>query len=64
MKIVRTGPRASGKSKLEQPSAVLVIFFLAKEYSLDYCIHTYPKPIITWGGRDCMGGGLRPVRCI
>jgi len=57
MKIVRTEQELPGKSKLEHPPQFLSDFF-SQEYSLDYCIHTYPKPIITWGGGIVMGGGL------
>jgi len=32
--------------------------FFAKEYALDYYIHTYPKPLIVWGKGIVMGGGL------
>ncbi|NRA72564.1 MAG: enoyl-CoA hydratase/isomerase family protein [Gammaproteobacteria bacterium] len=32
--------------------------FFTMEYSLDYLIHTYSKPIIVWGNGFVMGGGL------
>jgi len=32
--------------------------FFAKEYTLDYTIHNYAKPIIAWGSGIVMGGGL------
>lgn len=32
--------------------------FFAREYILDYTIHTYPKPIICWGHGIVMGGGM------
>jgi len=32
--------------------------FFTREYILDYTIHTYPKPIIGWGGGIVMGGGM------
>jgi enoyl-CoA hydratase/carnithine racemase len=32
--------------------------FFAKEYQLDYAIHTYPKPLLVWGHGVVMGGGL------
>jgi enoyl-CoA hydratase/carnithine racemase len=32
--------------------------FFSEEYALDYRIHTYPKPILIWGGGIVMGGGL------
>ena len=32
--------------------------FFSEEYRLDYLIHTYPKPVLLWGGGIVMGGGL------
>ena len=32
--------------------------FFAREYRLDYLIHTYPKPILCWGHGVVMGGGM------
>ena len=32
--------------------------FFEVEYRLDYDIHTYPKPILCWGGGIVMGGGV------
>ena len=32
--------------------------FFSEEYRLDYRIHTYPKPILLWGGGIVLGGGL------
>jgi enoyl-CoA hydratase/carnithine racemase len=32
--------------------------FFYREYRLDYCIHTSPKPIIVWGNGIVMGGGI------
>ncbi|MGB3724997.1 MAG: enoyl-CoA hydratase/isomerase family protein [Glaciecola sp.] len=32
--------------------------FFEQEYRLDYCIHTFNKPIIAWGHGIIMGGGL------
>jgi enoyl-CoA hydratase/carnithine racemase len=32
--------------------------FFGEEYRLDYRIHTYPKPVMVWGGGIVMGGGL------
>lgn len=32
--------------------------FFAREYALDYQIHTYPKPIICWADGVVMGGGI------
>ncbi|MGQ8363879.1 enoyl-CoA hydratase/isomerase family protein [Glaciecola sp. 1036] len=31
--------------------------FFTQEYQLDYCIHSFPKPIIAWGNGIIMGGG-------
>ena len=32
--------------------------FFNKEYSLDYLIHTFEKPVLVWGNGIVMGGGL------
>lgn len=32
--------------------------FFAREYRLDYLIHTYPKPVLCWGHGIVMGGGI------
>lgn len=32
--------------------------FFTREYTLDYTLHTYPKPIICWGSGIVMGGGM------
>ena len=32
--------------------------FFKREYRLDYLLHTYPKPVISWGHGIVMGGGL------
>ncbi len=32
--------------------------FFSEEYRLDHRIHTYPKPVLVWGGGIVMGGGL------
>lgn len=32
--------------------------YFITEYSVDYLIHTYPKPIVVWGDGIVMGGGL------
>ncbi|WP_330926400.1 enoyl-CoA hydratase/isomerase family protein [Candidatus Sororendozoicomonas aggregata] len=32
--------------------------FFAKEYRLDYLIHTFNKPVICWGNGFVMGGGI------
>lgn len=32
--------------------------FFRTEYTLDYTIHHYPKPIIVWGSGIVMGGGM------
>lgn len=32
--------------------------FFTKEYKLDYRIHTFPKPMISWGNGIVMGGGI------
>lgn len=32
--------------------------FFAREYRLDYRLHTYPKPLICWGHGYVLGGGM------
>lgn len=32
--------------------------FFIQEYTLDYCIHTYPRPVVVWGDSIVMGGGI------
>tara|TARA_B100001059_G_scaffold87873_1_gene86104 strand:- start:43934 stop:45079 length:1146 start_codon:yes stop_codon:yes gene_type:complete len=32
--------------------------FFTKEYTLDYLIHTFDKPLLVWGNGIVMGGGL------
>lgn len=32
--------------------------FFAREYAMNYRLHTYPKPVICWGQGVVMGGGL------
>ncbi|MGF1687342.1 enoyl-CoA hydratase/isomerase family protein [Photobacterium japonica] len=32
--------------------------YFTVEYKTDYLIHTYPKPVIVWGGGIVMGGGI------
>ncbi|MDE1712113.1 enoyl-CoA hydratase/isomerase family protein (plasmid) [Chromobacterium amazonense] len=44
-------------SEPHYPNPHAVAFF-TEEYTLDYRIHRYPKPLIVWGGGIVMGGGL------
>lgn len=39
------------------PNPTALAFF-GEEYRLDHRIHTYPKPVLVWGGGVVMGGGL------
>ena len=32
--------------------------FFSREYRLDYFLHRYPKPVMTWGNGVVMGGGM------
>jgi enoyl-CoA hydratase/carnithine racemase len=32
--------------------------FFAREYAMNYRLHTYPKPVVCWGQGVVMGGGL------
>ncbi|WP_250459205.1 enoyl-CoA hydratase/isomerase family protein [Microbulbifer litoralis] len=52
---------APGYEQLQQgakPELELATGFFSREYRLDYRIHTYPKPVIVWGGGIVMGGGI------
>ncbi len=41
----------------EENSAFPLDYFTA-EYTIDYSIHTFPKPVICWGSGYVMGGGM------
>lgn len=45
----------SGKAPIDN---VYAGTFFAEEYTLDYRIHTFPKPILVWGDGIVMGGGM------
>lgn len=45
-------------TSVDQKNAELAAEFFAQEYRLDYCLHSYPKPVIAWGHGIIMGGGL------
>lgn len=36
----------------------LAAHFFGAEYRLDYSLHTYPKPLISWGHGYVLGGGM------
>jgi enoyl-CoA hydratase/carnithine racemase len=40
------------------PTPEFMKTFFTQEYRLDYCLHTFPKPVIAWGNGIIMGGGL------
>lgn len=54
------------QSMLEQPASdpldltsnQYAAHFFEEEYRLDYLIHLYPKPILSWGHGIIMGGGI------
>lgn len=48
------------KAMLDKPGeyAPYVEEFFTKEYTLDYRIHTFGKPVLVWGNGIVMGGGL------
>jgi len=53
--------RALYKAMREHPGDAAnpqTLAFFSEEYRLDYLIHTYPKPLLVWGGGIVMGGGL------
>jgi enoyl-CoA hydratase/carnithine racemase len=47
--------RVDSEAGIDNPTA---IDFFDQEYTLDYDLHTFPKPIICWGNGVVMGGGL------
>ncbi|WP_371193290.1 enoyl-CoA hydratase/isomerase family protein [Glaciecola sp. SC05] len=50
--------RPKAKGDLEAPTPGFLQDFFTQEYRLDYCLHTFPKPVIVWGNGIIMGGGL------
>jgi enoyl-CoA hydratase/carnithine racemase len=55
MRAIRTAILAHGRNPGPVPEALA---FFGEEYRLDYAIHRYPKPILTWGNGIVMGGGV------
>lgn len=49
--------RALNENPSQKINETCLRFFIT-EYRLDYSIHTYPKPIITWNSGITMGGGM------
>jgi len=54
---VRSLYRAIREHRGPPPNLANLAFF-DEEYSLDYRIHRYPKPLMVWGSGIVMGGGL------
>ncbi|WP_207765992.1 enoyl-CoA hydratase/isomerase family protein [Solimonas fluminis] len=54
---VRSLYRAIREHQGPPPNLANLAFF-DEEYSLDYRIHRYPKPLMVWGSGIVMGGGL------
>jgi enoyl-CoA hydratase/carnithine racemase len=53
--------RALRQAALDDPDTVpnaAALAFFSEEYRLDHLIHTYPKPLLVWGGGIVMGGGV------
>ena len=52
--------QALRNSSIEQPGGPCEYAetFFAREYRMNYILHTYPKPIVCWGHGVVMGGGL------
>ena len=52
--------QALHKSAVEQPGGPCEYAeaFFAREYRMNYTLHTYAKPIVCWGHGIVMGGGL------
>lgn len=57
MRDLRSEKGYAADTKLTHPPEFIAEFF-TQEYRLDYLIHCFPKPIITWGSGIVMGGGL------
>ncbi|MDM1350909.1 enoyl-CoA hydratase/isomerase family protein [Myroides marinus] len=57
---IRQVRQAIEEQKLIEPNQVppLCTKYFITEYSVDYLIHTYSKPIVVWGDGIVMGGGL------
>lgn len=49
---------AALKNNSDESIAPDALEFFIQEYTLDYAIHTYPKPIVAWGDAIVMGGGI------
>lgn len=43
---------------MREADQTAALTFFAREYRLDYRIHSYPKPILCWGHGIVMGGGI------
>ena len=52
--------QALRNSSIENPGGPCVYAetFFAREYRMNYILHTYPKPVMCWGHGVVMGGGL------
>ena len=52
--------RSLAQACLDRPGEVppMAAHFFAAEYRLDYCLHTYPKPLLCWGHGHVLGGGM------
>lgn len=53
--------RSLREAILAQPQQLpnqAALAFFSEEYRLDHRIHTFPKPVLVWGGGIVMGGGL------
>lgn len=56
--LYRESPTYEQLQRGERPDTDFTTRFFSREYRLDYRIHTYPKPIVVWGGGIVMGGGI------
>ncbi|GAA3894256.1 enoyl-CoA hydratase/isomerase family protein [Halomonas cibimaris] len=52
-----TAPEELSAAALHQAPDFAERYF-AREYRLDYALHTYAKPVIVWGSGIVMGGGM------
>ncbi|MBT1451969.1 enoyl-CoA hydratase/isomerase family protein [Glaciecola sp. XM2] len=56
-KAMKDNAHATQVNEVPSTPAFLQEFF-TQEYRLDYCLHTFSKPVIVWGNGIIMGGGL------
>ncbi|UBU47853.1 enoyl-CoA hydratase/isomerase family protein [Cobetia amphilecti] len=53
-----TAPASEGADPLEALDDFFATRYFTAEYRLDHRLHTFPKPLLVWGGGIVMGGGM------